>query len=66
MIQTCGESLTLPLNMIFQAALNDDSFPDNQKKSNFVPDYNNEFKNILKNYRPLSLTPIFAKIFEKI
>ena len=28
MIQICGESLALPLKMIFEAALNDGVFPD--------------------------------------
>ena len=39
MIKMCGESLVLPLKIIFEAALNDDVFPDDWKKGNIVPVY---------------------------
>ena len=62
----CGESLALPLKMIFEAALNDGVFPDDWKKGNIVPVHKKDLKTMLINYRPISLLPIFAKIFEKI
>ena len=37
MIKMCGESLALPLKMIFVAALNDVVFPDDWKKGNIAP-----------------------------
>ena len=66
MIKMCGESLALPLKMIFEAALNDGVFPDDWKKGNIVPVHKKDLKTMLINYRPISLLPIFAKIFEKI
>ena len=36
------------------------------KKANVVPVHKKEDKNLLKNYRPISLLPIFGKIFERI
>ena len=63
----CGESLTLkPLKMIFEEALNDGLSPDDWKKGNIVPIHKNNLKTMLINYCPISLLPIFAKIFEKI
>ena len=62
----CGESSALPLKMIFETALNDGVFPDDWKKGNIVPVHKKDFKTMLSNYRPISLLPIFAKIFEKI
>ena len=66
MIKMCGESLALPLKMIFEVALNDGVFPDDWKKGNIVPVHKKDLKTMLINYRPISLLPIFAKIFEKI
>ena len=66
MIKMCGESLALPLKMIFEAALNDGVFPDDWKKGNIVPVHKKDLKTMLINYHPISLLPIFAKIFVKI
>ena len=33
----CGESLALPLKMMFEATSNDGVFPDDWKKGNIVP-----------------------------
>ena len=41
-------------------------FPAIWKKANVVPVHKKEDKNLLKNYRPISLLPIFSKIFERI
>ena len=56
-----GESLVLPLKMIFQAALNDGVFPDDWKKGNIVPIHKKDLKTMLINYRPVSFLTIFAK-----
>ena len=61
-----GKSLTLPLKMTFEAALNDGFFPDDWKKGNIVPVHKKYFKTMLINYRAISLLPIFAKKFERI
>ena len=60
----CCESLALPLKMIFEAALNDGVFPDDWKKGNIVPVHERDLKTMLINYRPISLFPLFAKIFK--
>ena len=66
MIKVCGESLALPLKMIFEAALNNGAFADDWKKDNIVPVHKKNLKTMLINYRSISLLLIFAKIFEKI
>ena len=42
------------------------SFSDSWKKGNIIPVHKKDNKNLLKNYRPISLLPIFGKIFEKV
>ena len=66
MLKICGESIHQPLEPIFQASLNDERFPSEWKKANVVPIHKKDDKQILKNYRPVSLLPICAKIFERI
>ena len=66
MIQLCGESIIPPLSMIFESAIKSGHFPDCWKRGNVVPVHKKESKNLVKNYRPISLLPIFGKIFEKV
>ena len=65
MIQICDDSIILPLAIIFKTALNSGIYPDQWKKANVVPVHKKDSKNLLKNYRPISLLPICEKIFEK-
>ena len=41
-------------------------FPDQWKRANVIPLQKKDKKNVVKNYRPISLLPIFSKIFEKL
>lgn len=66
MIQMCGDSILPPLKMIIESAITSGSFPDSWKKGNIIPVHKKENKNLVKNYRPISLLPIFGKICEKI
>ena len=43
-----------------------ESFPNNWKKSNVAPIHKKDDKQFLQNYRPVSLLPIYGKIFERI
>ena len=60
MVQICGDSIIPPLKMIFESAIKSSHFPDSWKKGNIIP-VHKESKNLLKNYRPMSLLPIFGK-----
>ena len=66
MIKLCGNHLTRPLKIIFTNILNTGIFPDQWKKANVTPVHKKSDKQIVSNYRPISLLPIFAKIFERI
>ena len=41
-------------------------FPKQWKRANVTPVHKKDNKQLVKNYRPISLIPIFAKVFEKI
>ena len=60
MIQLCGDSITLPLTLIFEFSLMNGTFPDTWKMAKIIPVHKKEENNIVKNYRPISLLPIFA------
>ena len=57
------ETIALPLKIIFDTALKSGSYSDKWKIENVVPVHKEESKNILKNYRPISIL-ICGKIFE--
>jgi len=66
MIKLCGENLALPLSIIYTNIINTGIFPTLWKSANVTPTHKKENKQLIKNYRPISLIPIFSKIFEKI
>ena len=66
MIQSCGNSIALPLKSLFKTILKEGTFPEDWKKlcTNVVPIHKKEFTDLTTNYRPISLPPIFIKILE--
>ena len=66
MIKICDEALVKPLSLIYKNCIDTGVFPDIWKKSNIVPVYKRGEKQIIDNYRPISLLPICGKILEKI
>ena len=66
MIKICGASITVPLKIIFEQSLKERKFPELWRKIDVVPVHKKEDKNLIKNYRPVSLLPIFSKIYERV
>ena len=46
--------------------INEVVFPEDWKKSNFVPIHKRESKNLIENYRSVSLLPIYSKAFKRL
>ena len=61
-----GLDLCIPLQIIFQNIIETSIFPEQWKEANVTPVHKKKDKQTVSNYRPISLLPIFAKIFEKI
>ena len=66
MIKISGKSLCTTLEMIFKSCIMKGEYPSERKKANVVPVHKKGNQQLLKNYRPISLLPIFEKIFERI
>ena len=50
----------------FMSFLEEGVYPDYWKKSNIVPIHKKESKNLIENYRPICILPVFSKVFERI
>ena len=66
MLLLCDNSVVLPLQIIFQNILVSSTYPDMWKLANVTPIFKTGDKQLIKNYRPISLLPICGKMFEKI
>ena len=66
MLLLCDNLVALPLKMIFQNILETSTYPDLWKLANVIPIFKKSDKQLIKNYRPISLRPICGKIFENI
>ena len=62
----CYCYVVLPLKIIFQNILVTSTYPDIWKLANVTPIFKKGDKQLLKNYRPISLLPICGKVFEII
>ena len=66
MLLLCDNSVVLPLQIIFQNILVSSIYPDMWKLANAIPIFKKGDKQLIKNYRPISLLPICGKNVEKI
>ena len=66
MIQIWDRTLLKPLIIILQNSVKYSHYPDIWKRTNIIPVHKKGDKQLVKNYRPISLLPIFGKNFEKI
>ena len=62
----CDDSVILPLKIIFSNILSTSNYPNLWKVANVIPIHKKGDKQLIKNYRPISLLPICGKILEKI
>ena len=66
MLIICGESNSKPLEIIFKSCFEKAQFPNEWKKAYVVPVHKKGDKQVLRNYRPVSLLPICGKTFERL
>ena len=66
MIKLCASSIAKPLSILFRNCFENQCLPKEWKKSNIGIVHKKNDKQLIKNYRPVSLLPVCSKIFEKI
>ena len=64
MLKLCSKSVCKSLDIIFPSCIKHREFPTEWKKGNVVHVHKKRDKQILKNYRPVSLLLVCGKIFE--
>ena len=58
--------ISLPLVKIIKLSMEEGVFPDELKIARVMPLYQNNDPMIFSHYRPVSVLPLFSKLFEKI
>lgn len=67
LVQMCSEYLVPPFTYIFNKIVNSSVVPEGLKVAKVIPIYKGKGSHSdCSNYRPISILPIYSKIFEKI
>ena len=65
-LKHCAAGLAHPLSMLFRFSYNSGSLPRDWKVTNVVPVHKKGSKGNVENHRPISLTSLVMKIFERV
>ena len=66
MLLLCDDSVVLPFRIIFGNILSTATYPDIWKLANVTQIFKKGAKQLIENYRPISLLPLCGKLFEQI
>ena len=62
MLKIRGSSVCRPLQISYKFSLDKGKFPQEWRKANVVPEHKKNDKQLVKNYRPISLLPICGNV----
>ena len=65
-LKTCAYELSIPLAHLFNLSLKSGVMPTLWKSVNITPDHKGDNRELVENYRSISLLPISAKCLERI
>ena len=66
LLKACKLEICKPLTLIINQMLTTGIFPDDLKVAKVIPLFKKGKKEVLDNYRPISLLPSLSKIFERV
>ena len=66
LLKDAADVISHPLSLIFNKSIKSGIFPDKWKIAKITPIHKANAKNDPNNYRPISVLPIVAKVFEKV
>ena len=64
-LKNCASSIAYPITLLFNMSFSQGQIPPDWKLANIVPVHKKGDKSNVENYRPISLTSLIMKIFEK-
>ena len=65
-MKQCSNLYIHPLTHLINISISQGSFPEELKLAKVLPIFKADNKQLIQNYRPISVLPYFSKIFEKI
>ena len=65
-LKQCIDTYIDPLTYLINLSINQGIFPSELEIAKVIPIYISDDKQLIRNYRPISVLPFFSKIFEKI
>ena len=65
-LKNCAASLAKPLSLMFNTSFDTGCIPAEWKLASVVPVHKKDDKGCVENYRPISLTCLVMKVFEKM
>ena len=66
LLRECPDLISESLTLIFNRSINTGIFPDEWKYAEVIPIHKHGKRNCTDNYRPISIIPVVAKVFERI
>ena len=66
LVKLCNQTIAQLLSIIFNRCVQEGHFPQAMKKAKIMPLHKGDSVLSVANYRPISLLPIFSKIFERL
>lgn len=66
LLKNCANEIVTPLYILFNKSLSEGKFPDRWKLTFITPIFKNGSKADIRNYRPISITSIIPKIFDRL
>ena len=66
LIKSNASKFAIPLTLLFNQSVSLGTFPNRFKHADVIPLYKKGPREHIENYRPISILPVFSKVFEKL